>query len=121
MIWFILCSILEPLWRQQSWSVLCQQHFYPHNIKKQHLYRHQIYYSITSSTKIQQAMEILELPQDILWDGDQSPMTLSPDHYSDASAEQILIFEDSFATGKKTSPFLSPGCGVNQHLQRKNV
>lgn len=45
-------------------------------------------------------METLELPQDIIWDGGQSPMALSPDHFSDASAEQILIFEDSFATGK---------------------
>lgn len=50
-------------------------------------------------------MEILELPQDIIWDGDQSPMTLSPDHFSDASAEQILIFEDSFVTGKKTGRY----------------
>lgn len=41
-------------------------------------------------------MEILELPQDLIWDGDQSP-TLSPGHLSDASAE-TLIFEDSFAT-----------------------
>lgn len=44
-------------------------------------------------------MESLELPQDILWDGDQSP-TLSPAHLSDANGEQILIFEDCFATGK---------------------
>ncbi|XP_055299067.1 activating transcription factor of chaperone [Sitodiplosis mosellana] len=43
-------------------------------------------------------MESLELPHDIIWDGDRSPMTLSPDHFSDASAEQILIFEDSFVT-----------------------
>lgn len=44
-------------------------------------------------------MEFLELPQDILWDGDQSP-TLSPEYLSNASPEQILIFEDSFAPGK---------------------
>lgn len=44
-------------------------------------------------------MESLELPQDIIWDGEQTP-TLSPTHFSDASSEQILIFEDSFATGK---------------------
>lgn len=41
-------------------------------------------------------MEFLELPQEIIWDGDQSP-TLSPEHLSNASPEQILIFEDSFA------------------------
>jgi len=40
-------------------------------------------------------MEFLELPQDI-WDGDQSP-TLSPEYLSNASPEQILIFEDIFA------------------------
>lgn len=47
------CYLLEPLWRQQPWSVLCQQHFYPHNSNKHlyHLYQYQIYYSITSSTK----------------------------------------------------------------------
>lgn len=44
-------------------------------------------------------MESLELPQDIIWDGEPTP-TLSPTHFSDASSEQILIFEDSFATGK---------------------
>lgn len=44
-------------------------------------------------------MEGLELPQDIIWDGKKSPM-LSPTHFSDASSEQILIFEDNFATGK---------------------
>lgn len=45
-------------------------------------------------------MESLELPRDIIWDGDHSP-TLSPSHFIDASAE-ILIFEDSFATGKES-------------------
>lgn len=45
-------------------------------------------------------MESLELPQDIIWDGDHTP-TLSPTHFSDASVEQILIFEDCFATGMK--------------------
>jgi len=38
-------------------------------------------------------MESLELPQDIIWDGDQSP-SLSPN----ASIEEVLIFEDGFAT-----------------------
>lgn len=40
-------------------------------------------------------MESLELPQDIIWDGGQSP-SLSPN----ASIEEVLIFEDGFATGK---------------------
>lgn len=44
-------------------------------------------------------MEVLELPQDIIWDGKQTPM-LSPTHFSSASPEEILIFEDNFANGK---------------------
>lgn len=48
-------------------------------------------------------MEFLELPQDIIWDGAQSP-TLSPEYLSNASPEQILLLdvfsEDSFANGK---------------------
>lgn len=47
-------------------------------------------------------MEFLELPQDIIWDGNQSPM-LSPTHLSNASTEQVLIFEDNFANGKQFS------------------
>lgn len=46
-------------------------------------------------------MENLELPQDIIWDGGQSP-TLSPAYYSNASVDEILIFEDSFANGKQS-------------------
>lgn len=51
-------------------------------------------------------MESLQLPKDILWDGDQSP-SLSPAQFSNASEEEILIFDDSSATGKYGFCFVS--------------
>lgn len=63
-------------------------------------------------------MESLELPQDILWDGDQSP-TLSPAHLSNASGEEILIFEDSFAIGKNTCYFYQKAILFRIYAQNK--
>lgn len=42
-------------------------------------------------------MDTLELPCDLVWEDNQTP--LSPTQFSNASAEEILIFEDSFANG----------------------
>lgn len=44
-------------------------------------------------------MASLELPIDIIWEGNLMP--LSPSQLSTASAEEVLIFENSFANGKK--------------------